>query len=580
MTRIALEPYFLHQDQVQSLLGEQRAESARARAARRSDPEAALPYVLATELAEALPALRVGELARCALEQDLRAGQVVGAELKFDFQRDRDRDAPGFKPVSFTAALDEGMPVRVTGTFNSARTASSSATGSLTGSRRAYLIGTVTDLAAERIELRPVFIGVRSFIDDNLAARDPAPGLRVYPSDIGQFSGIDFTRPVSEIELDAVLHVPEEEVKRALAGLVSESYVPKDWGGERSDLYTSRVFVRGRQVSAAWLLKGPSYPRAMDVRALGKNGDQIDRLFTEPAELLVLQHCHQIKPSVVSMMDSYAHDTRRPRSYMIIDGADTGRILRSLGLLPVTSAHPSPKDQRSGNLSARLPAAAATSEPEEASEYGDQTADDREILPRFRSDLLVRRPVSWLPKTQADSKPPRLESALDGQVFEHILGVIRMQARQMEQSPATYAGMGEEDRRQTIVATLNTHYSGRAHAEAFNNQGKTDILIRYEGRNLFICECKFWSGPEGFSKTVDQLFHYAGWRDTKLAIIMFVRQKALTAILSKGKQTLARHTTFVAWETAANETELRAKVHWPGDQERLSDLNVFFVHTP
>jgi hypothetical protein len=122
--------------------------------------------------------------------------------------------------------------------------------------------------------------------------------------------------------------------------LIGESYVPKDWGGERSDLYTSRVFVDGRQVSAAWLFKGPGYPRAMDVKALGKNGDQIDRLFTEPAELLVLQHCHQIKPSVVGMMDAYAHDARHPRFYMIIDGADTGRILRSLGLLPVISARP------------------------------------------------------------------------------------------------------------------------------------------------------------------------------------------------------------------------------------------------
>ena len=348
MTRIALEPYFLHQDQVQSLLGEQRAESARARAARRSDPVAALPYVLATELAEALPVLGIAELARCALQQDVRAGQVVGAELEFAFRRDRDRDAPGFKPVSFTAVLDAGEPVCVTGTFNSARTASSSATGSLTGSRRAYLIGTVTDLAAERIELRPVFIGIRSFVDDDLAAGGPAPGLRVYPSDIGQFSGIDFASPLTEAELEAVLRVPEDTVKRAFAGLIGESYVPKDWGGERSDLYTSRVFARGHQVSAAWLFKGPGYPRAMDVKALGKNGDQIDRLFTERAELLVLQHCHQIKPSVVGMMDSYAHDARHPRSYMIIDGADTGRILRSLGLLPVTPAHPPLQNQGTG----------------------------------------------------------------------------------------------------------------------------------------------------------------------------------------------------------------------------------------
>ncbi len=301
---------------------------------------AALPYVLAAELAEALPSLSIAELARSVLEQKVRPGQVIGTELTFTFQRDRHHDAPGFKPVNFAAVLDAGEPVHIAGTFNSARTASSSATGSLSGSRRAYLIGTVTDVDAERIEVRPVFIGIRSFVDDVLAPELPAPGLRVYPSDIDQFSGIDFAAPLAQAELAAVLQVSEERVKRAFADLIGELDVPKDWGGERSDLYTSRVFARRRQVSAAWLFKGPGYPRPMDVKALGKNGDQIDRLFTEPAELLVLQHCHQIKPSVVGMMDSYAHDARRPRSYMIIDGADTGRILKSQGLLPVTTAHP------------------------------------------------------------------------------------------------------------------------------------------------------------------------------------------------------------------------------------------------
>ena len=63
----------------------------------------------------------------------------------------------------------------------------------------------------------------------------------------------------------------------------------------------------------------------MTVRALGKPGDQIVRLFSEPAELLILQHCHQITPSVISMMEAYAHDLRNPREYMIIDGTDTSR---------------------------------------------------------------------------------------------------------------------------------------------------------------------------------------------------------------------------------------------------------------
>ena len=198
----------------------------------------------------------------------------------------------------------------------------------------------------------------------------------------------------------------------------------------------------------------------------------------------------------------------------------------------------------------------------------------------YLPDVLVRRPAPSLPQTRADQTAPQLEPVLEARIFEHILGVIRMHARQMEQSPGTYASMGEEDRRQTIVATLNTHYEGRAHAEAFNTTGKTDILIRYEGRNLFICECKFWSGSEGFRDTIDQLFGYAAWRDTKLAIVMFVRERGLSAIIEKARTVVAGHDAFVAWKDASSETELRAIVHWPGDDQKLADLNVFFVHTP
>jgi hypothetical protein len=198
----------------------------------------------------------------------------------------------------------------------------------------------------------------------------------------------------------------------------------------------------------------------------------------------------------------------------------------------------------------------------------------------FIPDVLVRRPAPSLPVTRGDDVAPRLEPVLEGRIFEHILEVVRMQANQMEQSPKTYAEMGEEDRRQTLVATLNTHYEGRAAAEAFNNQGKTDILIRHDGKNLFICECKFWTGPDGFAETVDQLFRYVGWRDTKLALVIFVREKGLTALLKKARTTLAKHAQFVAWSEPATETELRATMSWPGDSERLAELNVFFVHTP
>jgi hypothetical protein len=40
------------------------------------------------------------------------------------------------------------------------------------------------------------------------------------------------------------------------------------------------------------------------------------------------------------------------------------------------------------------------------------------------------------------------------------------------------------------------------------------------------------------------------------------------------------HAQFVAWKTAAEQTELRATMCWAGDEQRLADLNVFLVYMP
>ena len=40
---------------------------------------------------------------------------------------------------------------------------------------------------------------------------------------------------------------------------------------------------------------------------------------------------------------------------------------------------------------------------------------------------------------------------------------------------------------------LNGHYEGGASGETFNYEGKTDILIRVQGKNIFIAECEYWA---------------------------------------------------------------------------------------
>lgn len=196
----------------------------------------------------------------------------------------------------------------------------------------------------------------------------------------------------------------------------------------------------------------------------------------------------------------------------------------------------------------------------------------------YIEDVLVRRPSPTIPTSA--SQAIALEPVISDARFEHILEVIRDATAAMERSPKTYAGMGEEDRRQVLLTALNTHYR-QATAEAFNVSGHTDILVRHpEGRNLFIGECKFWTGSKGFSETVDQLFRYAAWRDTKLAVVMFVRTKELTSVIEKGRTTLEAHPQFVEWGDASSEPELRATMSWRGDEKRHADLNVFFVHVP
>jgi hypothetical protein len=54
-----------------------------------------------------------------------------------------------------------------------------------------------------------------------------------------------------------------------------------------------------------------------------------------------------------------------------------------------------------------------------------------------------------------------------------------------------------------------------------------------------------------------------------------VGEKGLTNILSMAKGVLGAHEQFANWKDSANEADLRALVHWPGDEHRLAGLNVF-----
>jgi len=165
-----------------------------------------------------------------------------------------------------------------------------------------------------------------------------------------------------------------------------------------------------------------------------------------------------------------------------------------------------------------------------------------------------------------------------GKFYDEILDVIRPMGRAMERVPEDFAGRGEEHLRDHFLVALNTQYQGQAGAEMFNKLGKTDLLLRVQDHNVFIGECKWWSGPRGFGDAFEQIYRYTTWRDGRLALIFFVAAQDPVAIVEKARSALAKRNEFDGWNPTSETRELRCRVRWPDDPGRTAVLTVFFFH--
>ena len=189
-----------------------------------------------------------------------------------------------------------------------------------------------------------------------------------------------------------------------------------------------------------------------------------------------------------------------------------------------------------------------------------------------------RRIVPQLPPVS--TKPYRPEPTLSIDEYEHILSVISNMVMVMERSPSAFKTMGEEDLRQHFLVQLNGQYEGQATGETFNYEGKTDILIRAEGKNVFIAECKFWTGPAGLSEALDQLLGYASWRDTKTALLIFNREATMSTVLQRIPQAVREHANYKTELDYEPESGFRYVFSHRDDPDRELMLTVLAFDVP
>jgi hypothetical protein len=190
----------------------------------------------------------------------------------------------------------------------------------------------------------------------------------------------------------------------------------------------------------------------------------------------------------------------------------------------------------------------------------------------------VKKKISIKPvQTTKDYLP---EPTLNEEVYMDILKIINDMGKEFERKPSVYSNKSEEDLRDHFLMMLEPNFEGSATGETFNKSGKTDILLRYHGSNVFVGECKFWTGQKGFLKTIDQLLGYLTWRDSKTAVIMFVNNKDFTSVVKTAKEVIQQHPNFVKHNNDYDESWSNYTFHINGDKNKEIKLALMLYHTP
>lgn len=148
---------------------------------------------------------------------------------------------------------------------------------------------------------------------------------QIYLDDFDQFS------KARKVKDAARTLISEKAFKAGITKLIGETGSFQDWGGEKNDLYTTKLTFKGKRRAVAFAFKGPGTKGILTPKKLGKNGNQIQRLFMSSAEVFVVQYHDQIDEDVIQQMHAFAtlNSAREGRQiwYGIIDGDDTNRLM-------------------------------------------------------------------------------------------------------------------------------------------------------------------------------------------------------------------------------------------------------------
>ena len=206
----------------------------------------------------------------------------------------------------------------------------------------------------------------------------------------------------------------------------------------------------------------------------------------------------------------------------------------------------------------------------------------------------VKNPKTYaVPTVSRRFDPPRVKNGskkveevtpvMDMAKYEQILSALQTVGQTYEKLPKVTLGMDEETLRDLFLAQIQTSFkSDSATAEAFNKNGKTDIMVKHGDGVLFVAECKFWKGKQVLNNAISQLLSYLTWRETKAALLIFVRDTTMTTAINGVKEYVSSHGNYKSTLTPKGETWFNYKFTMPNDPDRevYLAIQIFDFNTP
>ncbi|WP_280454309.1 hypothetical protein [Nocardia brasiliensis] len=199
------------------------------------------------------------------------------------------------------------------------------------------------------------------------------------------------------------------------------------------------------------------------------------------------------------------------------------------------------------------------------------TGTPRQPIPARRKQVSLRER-----RAQSDSSFAP-EPVMDEAIYQEVLQQVHGWARSLERTPKTSKKLDEEELRDLLLGTLNGYWQGAAGGELFNGDGKTDILVRHDNRNVFIGELKIWRGPKVVEATINQILRYGVWRDSKAAIVMFIKNADPSAIIGKLHDAVEAHPQHALTKPATDRTKQVDYIFTADEEGRRISLAVIPV---